>query len=170
MKKLLLSIVVSGIATLSSYAQTESSSSTKETGKFSIGAEAGLPVGDASTLFSVVLGGSVKYEIPTAKHTYFTISVGYNNFVLKSEFSVLGPSSGVIPLKAGLKYYAADGFFLEGQAGVAIATASGGGSSFVYAAGLGYTFSSLEVGVRYEGWPKDGATTSQIGFRLAYRF
>ena len=62
-------------------------------------------------------------------------------------------------------------FFLEGQLGVVFSTESGGGSAFAYAPGIGYTFDGgFEAGVRYEGWPKDGFTTSQIGFRLAYRF
>lgn len=168
MKKLLLVLAIVGGAAFSSFAQTKSGDS----GKFSIGAEAGLPVGDAHNIYSSVFGGSIKYELPIAESTLFTISAGYNSFQLKSEFKDLGlrSSDGAIPVKAGIKYYLNQGFFAEGQLGAAFSTESGGGTAFVYSPGIGYTFDGgFEAGVRYEGWSHDG-TVSQIGLRLAYRF
>jgi hypothetical protein len=171
MRKILLIAVLIVSAATASFAQTSKSSSS--TGKFSIGAEAGLPVGDASDFYSFVIGASFKYEYPVAQSLYVTGSLGYNAFLTKSEFKDAGfkSSYGFIPLKAGLKYYIQDGFFAEGQLGVTFSTESGGGSAFAYAPGIGYSFNGgFEAGLRYEGWPKDGATTSQIGLRLAYRF
>jgi hypothetical protein len=168
-KTLLLAALLVGVA-LTSFAQTSKSS---DQGKFSIGFEAGLPIGDASDFYSAVLGGSFKYEYPVATSTFLTGSVGYNAFLVKSEFKDEGEKSsfGFIPVKVGLKYYIQNGFFAEGQIGVTFSTESGGGSAFAYAPGIGYSFDGgFEAGVRYEGWPKDGFTTSQIGLRLAYRF
>lgn len=168
-KILLVAALMVGVA-FTSFAQKSAS---KDAGKFSVGLEAGLPIGDASDFYSAVLGVSFKYEHPIATGTYVTISAGYNAFLTKSEFKDAGAKSsyGFIPLKAGLKYYIQDGFFAEGQLGVVFSTESGGGSAFAYAPGIGYSFDGgFEAGVRYEGWPKDGATTSQIGLRLAYRF
>jgi hypothetical protein len=171
MKKFLLTSALFIFVALKSFAQT--TASTNGGGKFSIGIEAGVPVGDASDGFNAVIGGSVKYELPMAAKTYFTLSAGYSAFLTKGDLTAIGvPSSfGFVPLKAGIKYYSSDGFFLEGQAGIVFSTEEGGGSAFVYAPGIGYTFNGgFEMGVRYEGWPKDGGTTSQIGLRLAYRF
>ena len=175
MKKLLLTLAIAGGITLSGFAQsttTTTSAPSNSGGKFSIGAEAGLPVGDISEVYSVVIGGSIKYELPVAKQTYFTISAGYNAFLLKSEFKELGISStaNFIPIKAGIKYYSSENFFLEGQLGAVFNTEQGGGHAFVWAPGIGYTFAGgFEAGFRYEGWT-NGSTTGQLGLRLAYRF
>ena len=80
-------------------------------------------------------------------------------------------SFGFVPLKVGVKYYFDQGFFGEGQVGAAISTQSGGGTAFAYAPGIGYSFpGGFEAGVRYEGWSKDGGTTSQANLRLAFNF
>src|SRR6266581_2494413 len=95
------------------------------------------------------------------------VSVATASFAQTSKSKDEGKFS--IGLEAGLKYYIQDGFFAEGQLGVVFSTESGGGSAFAYSPGVGYSFASgFEAGLRYEGWPKDGATTSQIGLRLAY--
>jgi hypothetical protein len=175
MKKLLFAFAVFAGPTLSGFAQTttSTSSSAKEGGKFSIGLEAGLPVGDVATaLYSTVIGGSLKYEIPTSTSTYLTLNAGYNAFLTKSYLKDLGApsSSGFVPLKAGIKGYTGGGFFLEGQAGVVFSTDSGGGKSFAWSAGFGYTFKGgFEAGLHYEDWTNTPAV-GQAGLRIAYRF
>jgi hypothetical protein len=174
MKKILFVFAVLSAAALSTFAQTTTSSPASEGGKFSIGFDGGIPIGDASDVYTFIVGGSIKYELPTVTNTFFTLSAGYNSWLVKGELKDMGfPStSNFIPLKAGIKYYPGDGFFLEGAAGIVFATESGVGSSFTYAPGLGYTFKGgLEAAVRFESWPKkDDATLSQIGLRVAYRF
>ena len=175
MKKILLTIAVLGGIAFSSFAQTTTTTTTAASpatggAKFSIGAEAGLPLGDVSNGYSTVIGGSLKVELPTGTNTFFTFSAGYNSFLIKSEFKEFASSAGFVPVKAGLKYYADGNFFLEGQAGIVFSTESGGGHAFVYSPGIGYTFNGgPEVGVRYEAWTNDG-TVSQLSLRLALRF
>jgi hypothetical protein len=175
MKKLLLTLALAGGAVFSSLAQsttTTPSSPASSGAKFSIGAEAGLPIGDVSNAYSAVLGGSVKFELPTVSHAFFTISAGYNAFLLKSELKGIGiPStSGFIPVKAGAKYYTEGNLFLEGQLGIVFSTESGGGHAFAWSPGIGYSFNGgFELGARYEGWT-NGSTISQVGLRVAYRF
>jgi len=169
MRKFLLALVVLGGTALSGMAQTGSSSTD---GKFSIGLDAGLPVGNTSIVFSTVIGGSLKYEAPILTNTFATFSAGYSAFLTKSVWKNLGvpASAGFIPLKAGIKTYPTEGIFLEGQLGVVFSTESNGGHAFVYSPGVGYTFSSgFEAGIRYEGWSNNG-TTSQVALRLAYRW
>jgi hypothetical protein len=169
MKKVLLALFVLGVTACSSFAQTSKS----ESGKFSIGVDAGIPTGSASDFYNFGIGGSIKYDLPIATSTFFTISAGYTALLVKSEFKNAGfrSSDGFIPLKAGLKYYFnGEGFFGEGQLGAAFSTQSGGGTAFLYAPGIGYTFDSgFEAGVRYEGWSHDG-TIGQVALRVAYYF
>ena len=175
MKRVLFTLTVLTATTLGSFAQTGASISTpaKTGGKFSIGVEAGLPLGDASDSFSSIIGGSVKYEASIGVNTYFTISGGYNSYTTKNVLIAIGvPSSfGFVPLKAGIKYYSTDGFFLEGQVGVTISTEKNGSNFFAYSPGVGYSFNGgLEAGVRFEGWTKGTGSVNQLGLRLAYRF
>lgn len=74
MKKFLFALVILGGTALSSFAQ--SSSSPADVAKFSIGFDGGVPVGAAKDFYSVVLGGSLKYEMPIASSTLFTLSAG----------------------------------------------------------------------------------------------
>lgn len=171
MKKFLLALVLLSGAAFSSFAQSSS-----DAGKFSIGVEAGLPVGDAKEISSFAIGGSLKYDHPIAEGTFVTLSAGYTKFLLKSEFKDAGLSLYGIPVKAGLKYFFAESFYGEAQLGAAFvkASAEGGGSNsttaFAYSPGIGYVLGGgVDLGVRYEAWSKNG-TTSQIAARLAYSF
>ncbi|SDD60502.1 hypothetical protein SAMN05216464_10243 [Mucilaginibacter pineti] len=171
MKKILLALVILGGTAFSSFAQTSSSSSPADAAKFSIGFDGGLPTGKSKNFYSVVLGGSLKYEMPIASSTLFTISAGYSSFQPKKEFKDAGlHAAGFIPLKAGIKYYFNEGFYGEGQLGAVFSTGSDGGTAFVYAPGIGYTIEGgFDIGVRYEGWAKSG-TISQVALRVAYNF
>jgi hypothetical protein len=164
MKKVLLLLTVLCGLSISSFAQSS------KQGHFSIGFEAGLPVGDASDVYNAVIGGSLKYDLPIAAKTYFNVSAGYNAFLTKDRYKpFLGSSNGAVPLKAGLKYFADQRFFIEGQLGAAFSTESGGSTFFVYSPGVGYAFDGFEAGIRYEGWSNNG-TISQLGLRLAVNF
>jgi hypothetical protein len=175
MKKILLTLAVLGGVVLGSFAQSKSDGS----GKFSLGLEAGLPIGSTSNGFSFVIGGSLKYDMPIADKTAFTVSAGYTSLIGKTMTSTLVgggtisfkvPSAGFVPFKAGVKYWFADAFYGEAQAGAVFDTRSGGGVAFAYSPGIGYKFSdAVDLGIRYECWSHSG-TVSQIGARLAYSF
>lgn len=175
MKRILLLTAFAGVFALHSNAQT---SKENATGKFSIGIDAGLPVGTASDAFSLAIGGSLKYEHPVAPKTSLSLSAGFTDLaykgLIKDELKTLGISrSGetFIPVKAGMKYHINEGFFGEGQIGAVFATQSGNsGTAFVYAPGIDYSFKGgFEAGFRYEAWSKNG-TISQLALRLAYQF
>ena len=69
MKKILLALFVLGVTACSSFAQTKS-----DGGKFSIGIDPGIPVGDASNGFNFAIGGDLKYDLPIADGTFFNLS------------------------------------------------------------------------------------------------
>jgi hypothetical protein len=166
MKRILLTLVVLGGVVFSSFAQSKSDGG----GKFSIGVEAGLPVGDYSNVYSFGIGGSLKYAQPIATDVAFTISAGYTSFMGKTVGGFKYGSAGFVPVKAGIKYNFVPSFYGEAQVGAAFGTQSGGGTAFAYSPGIGYNFGGgVDLGVRYEGWSHNG-TFNQIAARLAYSF
>lgn len=173
MKKVLLALAIIAGTAFTTLAQTKSGDS----GKFSIGVDPALPLGSTKDISSFAIGADIKYELPIAPSTLFTVSAGYTRFLYKSAFKdglkALGidkSGEGFVPVKVGIKYYIENGFFVEGQVGATFSTESGGGTAFAYSPGVGYTFDGgFEAGLRYEGWSHNG-TVSQLGLRLAYRF
>ena len=167
MKKILLATVLFVGVAVSSFAQSKD-------GKFSVGVEAGLPVGNAKNAYNFVIGGSLKYDLPIATSTNFTISAGYSSFLGKTVSTPVGnikyAAAGFIPVKAGIKYFFAPEFYGEAQLGAAFGTQSGWGTAFAYSPGIGYKFSDVvDLGVRYEAWAYNG-TVSQIAARLGFSF
>ena len=173
MKKVLLLLTVLCGLSIGAFAQ-----SSDNTGKWNIGLDAGLPLGSLKNAYSSALGLSVKYEHPVATSTFVTLSAGYQRFFfdgdVKDALKAVGIDKsgvGVIPVKAGLKYYFSEGFFGEAQAGAAFSTESNGNTSFVYAPGIGYTFAGgFEAGVRYEGYSSDGNNQGMAALRVGFRF
>ena len=172
MKKVLLLLTVLCGLSISSFAQSS------EGGKWNIGVDAGIPLGDMNNISNLAIGASVKYEHPIATSTFLTLSAGYQRFLYTSDvkdalkaFGIDKSGEGIIPVKAGLKHYFSPGFFGEAQAGASFSTEEGGSTAFVYAPGIGYTFTGgFEAGVRYEGYSHDGGNQGMAALRLAYRF
>lgn len=162
MKKVLLATLLFVGVAATSFAQ--------DAAKFSIGVEAGVPIGSTSNAYSFVIGGSLKYDLPIAESTAFTISAGYSSFQGKTIAGFKIPAASFVPVKAGIKQYFSESFYGEAQVGAALSTQSGGGTAFAYSPGIGYKFSdAVDLGVRYEAWSKNG-TVSQIGVRLGFSF
>lgn len=162
MKKVLLAAILVVGTAVSTFAQKGSN--------FSVGLEAGLPVGNASKAYTVAIGGSLKYEAPIATGTHFTLTAGYTSFQGKTVAGIKIPAAGFIPVKAGIKYFLADSFYGEAQVGAAFSTQKNGGTAFAYSPGVGYKFSDvIDLGVRYEAWSNNG-TVGQIGARLGFTF
>lgn len=178
MKKILLALAFIAGTACTTFAQTKSG----DGGKFSIGLEGGLPVGDIHNYSNYIIGGSLKYEYPVANNLFITASAGYSSIHIKGfdysyndpelsfQFHSDGGSAGIIPVKVGAKYYFDGRFFGEAQVDAAFGTNSGSSTLFAYSPGIGYTFAGgFEAGVRYEAWSNNG-TIGQLGLRLAYRF
>ena len=84
------------------------------------------------------------------------------------------------PIKAGIKYYFGK-IYGAAEGGIAISLAKNRNSSFVFAGGVGTSFSvsqksNIDVGIRYEGWSSyvESNTKTKIstfvGLRAAYAF
>jgi hypothetical protein len=171
MKKILFALTVLSIISLNSFAQTN------KHGKFSVGLEGGLPVGNVKTTHSFAAGASLKYDLPIANNTAFTASAGYTFLEGKNipGYSDYAPykegALKFIPVKGGIKYNMIQGLYAEAQVGAALSVTNDYKIAFVYAPGIGYNFGDkVDFGVRYEGWSISSGVIGQIAARLAYSF
>jgi opacity protein-like surface antigen len=178
MKKLLLLTAIAGVFSFSNVNAQDAAMSGPKLG---VGVEFAFPMGDFADATKLGVGGSLLYQHPIASKLNLTGTAGYTNFQGKDYeiggVTFDGGSLGVIPVKAGLRYFLAENIFVNAEAGAVFGTKDGFGTRFAYSPGLGVEFpvadkSTLELSGRYEGWSKgDGLVTPQfIGLRLAWNF
>ncbi|HRD57535.1 MAG TPA: outer membrane beta-barrel protein [Ferruginibacter sp.] len=160
--KRLFFVAALAVATISANAQNENKPLT-----FSVGAEAHLPVGDWSDVYSVAFGGSVQAEYNLDEQLALTLNAGYLNFSGKDGWG----SVGQIPVMGGIKYTFQGNIYAAAQLGASFSTESGGGTSFVYTPGIGYKFSpNFDALLKYQGWSQNSSNSGTVGLRLAYNF
>ncbi|KQS36205.1 hypothetical protein [Pedobacter sp. Leaf194] len=149
--------------------------------RYSVGADVGLPIGTFSDTYKWSLGGSVQADIPIAgNQLYVTINAGYNNVFADKSLSAFVDDVHLIPVKAGLKYFAVSNFYVQGEAGVSFLLDRDNekSASFVYAPQVGYLIplggkSYLDTGVRFEGnskFSENGSSNNVLALRVAYAF
>jgi hypothetical protein len=180
---------------LGAKAQTTSTTTTTKTSTgpngivLSIGADAGIPTGKLNNSYNWNVGGSVQADIPVISNQLFvTVNAGYNNIFGKKNLNGTGinqPNIELLPVKAGLKYFAVSRFYVQGEAGAAFLLNKSSlpgydkSAAFVYAPQIGYQFplggkSYLDAGVRYEGTTKFSSVNNDkvnfFGLRVAYAF
>ena len=164
MKKVILGIAIIAISTATSKAQGITGNTV-----FSIGLEAGLPVGTSGIgdIYSFAIGGSLQVEHYVAPDFGLTLKAGYLDYLAKGG----GGGNGLIPILAGFRYHFNPRVYGSAQLGISLATESGGGSAFTYAPGVGFQVSrNFDILVRYEATAKNSVTIGNIGARFAYNF
>lgn len=179
-----ISALALAFAALSFGAKAQTKTTTTNDGvKLSIGVDAGIPVGKFNDAYNWNLGGSLQADIPVAKQLFVTVNAGYNNLFGKTVSGFTAKDIQLIPVKAGLKYFPVENFYVQGEAGAAfVANKSDLGASnstlFAYAPQVGVQFpvggkSFIDAGVRFEGnspLVTNGNNLNFIGLRLAYGF
>ncbi len=173
MKKLLLSLALVAGLGLAVNAQDKKDPAMGGA-KIGVGADFAFPMGNFANGTDFGVGGSLNFQTPIASQLNFVGEAGYLSFMSKKNILGNTTSFGTIPLKAGLRYFLAENFYAQGQVGAAISTATGGGTSFLYAPSVGVEFPvadkmAIDLGARYEGWSNNGSL-SFIGIRAALNF
>ena len=188
MKKTLLSIaLVIGLIGATTIANAQN-------GRFSVGAELGLPMGDFGDVASMGFGGSLRYELPVSDNIGVTATAGYLMFSGKSEGGFDFPDWSMIPVQIGGKYYITDnqeGLYFGVEVGIhsskvktpaytytdpftgltfEVPSASATSTDLSYAPEVGYHLANIDLGLRYQMVATEGATTSYLGLRIAYVF
>jgi hypothetical protein len=170
-------------------ATTAAKSSTSSNGVIlSIGVDGGIPTGNLSNGYNWNLGGSVQADIPVAHQLFVTVNAGYNNLYGKDNAYGTGLKATniqLLPVKAGLKFFPVNNFYIQGEAGAAFSLNKSelgfdNSAAFIYAPQVGVQFplggkSFIDAGIRYEASTKfnstiDNSTVNFFGLRVAYAF
>lgn len=158
--------------------------------RYSIGVEAGIPVGNFKDTHKWNLGGSVQADIPVASQLFVTVNAGYNNFFGKKNIGsgalYDAPNVQLLPVKAGLKFFPIPNFYVQGEAGAAFLLNKSDfyndkSVAFAYAPQIGVQFpvsasgNFIDAGIRYEATTKyasnfDNSKVQFLGLRVAYGF
>ena len=149
-----------------------------QNGRFSIGAELGMPMGTFGDAANIGFGGSLRYEMPMGDNLGLMLTAGYLTFGGKEttegvpgffEFTSKS-TTGIIPIQVGAKYYFSEqqeGFYGMVQLGLSLVNSknevtvdvlgtktttetTSNGSGFSYAPGIGYHLANLDFGLSYQ--------------------
>lgn len=142
---------------------------------FSIGPEISFATGKFNETQSVGFGGTVQGSYRVATSTDVTLTTGVVSYIGRSAGAGIKYKGAVIiPIRAGVKYYVTEGFYGQAQLGVGIFN-NGGGAGLAYSPVMGYEFDTksgqaFDIGVKYDGYFKNGSALGAFGVRLAYKF
>ncbi|RYU89555.1 hypothetical protein EWM62_14655 [Mucilaginibacter terrigena] len=185
-----LALAFAGLSFAANAQTTTSTSTTTKSGiRYSIGVDAGIPIGDLKDTHKWNLGGSVQADIPVATQLFVTVNAGYNNIFGKKDVGAANidyTDIKLLPVKAGLKFFPVENFYIQGEAGAAFLlnsddTYKNKSVAFVYAPQVGVQFpvsasgNFIDAGIRYEATTKfnsafDNSKPSFLGVRVAYGF
>lgn len=127
-----------------------------------------------------VLGGELGLNRKLNNDLEVSVSGGYSHFFINEKNYIVYPaksdiyditssaSQNVIPVKAGLRFYAGNQFYIAGDAGVGFA--NHGNTSFVYSPSAGFVSQNgLDIGIKYEDY-NSPYVSDQVAIKLGYRF
>ncbi len=151
--------------------------------RFGIGVEGGAVTGNANDFSNVELGGTARLQYGVSKNFALTLTSGYYNFFGKDEpgTDLKYQSLGMVPIKAGIKYFVGPNIYLGAEAGAGIETKTflpqGENEAFaekdtklILSPAIGYATKHWDVGVRYENYSGQDNSYGLVGLRLAYGF
>lgn len=155
--------------------------------RFGVGVEGGIPTGTAHDISNFELGGTARLQYGLSKNLALTLTSGYYNFFGKSytttvtdatsttTVTVKGRSLGLIPVKAGIKGFFTDNFYLGGEAGAGFEAHepvdnAPKDTKLILSPAVGWANQSWDVGVRYEAFLGQGNNYGVAALRIAYGF
>ncbi|GLB49921.1 outer membrane beta-barrel protein [Neptunitalea lumnitzerae] len=146
---------------------------------FKVGANVGLPVGDASDYASFSVGLDVAYLAELGDSFYLGGATGFiNGFgddqtVSVAGYTVTAEADDVqyIPVAASARYLFTDAFYVGADLGYGIAITDGLDGGFYYKPKVGYQISDLiGVNVSYVGVAEDGASWNTVNAGVEFSF
>lgn len=136
---------------------------------------------DINSSDNKILGGDVTLYQPVTNNLVATFSAGYTH-MNRQYISTYGIMDGhgnvyynnnltvrnVAPVKAGLRVFLGDMFYLGGEAGVAFASKRN--TTFIYSLSLGFKFKNgLDIGTKYENYG-NRLVQDALSVKLGYHF
>lgn len=147
--------------------------------KISIGGALAFPTGISAKTYRRGYGGSLVGEYNLKGNLNAVGYLGYMHFQYRKDVRARMENygedthiSGVIPIKAGLRYYFGGIYYAEVLAGSAFTLGENPYQAFTYSPALGACIPindrfSADLGLRYESWIRNGDSTSFYGVRIA---
>ncbi|AYL98135.1 hypothetical protein HYN43_023865 [Mucilaginibacter celer] len=136
---------------------------------------------DVNSSNNKILGGDIALYQPVTNNLMATFSAGFTH-MNRQYLSTYGLMDGngniyynnnltvrnIVPVKAGLRAFLGDVFYLGGEAGVAFA--SNRNTSFVYTPSLGFKLrNGLDIGAKYDNY-SHRLIQDALSLKLGYRF
>lgn len=115
----------------------------------------GAPLGDLRNDYRSVVGIEGLAGFGVGQNVYLTGTLGFQSYAPES-FNPYGKIT-MVPLKAGVRFYPVNNFFLTGNAGLGLIrdeTIDARESRLAYDIGAGLSFSIFNASVHYDGWQK----------------
>jgi hypothetical protein len=196
MKKLSKVIAVASFAVASLFAaNTVSAQSTTPANalRFGVGVEGLLPTGgQLKNISSAGIGGTARLQYGINNNVALTLTSGYYNYFGKENTATYTNGTnvvtvtnkkvdfGMVPVKAGVKAFLSDGFYVIGEVGAGFETKdayrgitgeyNGKATKLILAPGIGYASKSWDVGARYENFSGQNNNYGMAALRVAYGF
>ena len=143
---------------------------------FKIGANVGLPLGDADKVYSFVAGVDASYLWPVAADFNLGLASGAQMWFGKKNADIPGygkvetDNSLTVPVAVSGQYRFTPEFSLGADLGYSFATEDGAKGGFYYAPKAAYHFGPSEVNLSYRGVSRDGGTLGSVNLGYAYSF
>jgi len=182
------------VATLFTASQVKAQTTTPANAwRFGVGVEGLVPTnGNIKNISKIGLGGTARLQYGISNDLAFTLTSGYYNFFGKENTTTITTGTavtritnkaidfGVVPVKAGIKAYVGSGFYVAGEVGAGFETKdayrgrtgelNGKATKLVLAPGIGYSWTNVDLGVRYENFSGQNNNYGMVAARLAYGF
>ena|SRR5579875_526014 len=138
----------------------------------------GLEGGYATKNFSnFELGGTARLQYDLASNISLTLTPGFYHFFAKDGYGQVTDKGvyyndlNMIPVKAGIKSFFAQNFYISAEAGAGFELNHAQETKLILSPGIGYAGNKgFDLGLRYENFSGNHSNYGIIGLRVAYGF
>ncbi|AXG72087.1 outer membrane protein beta-barrel domain protein [Kordia sp. SMS9] len=146
-------------------------------GKFEVGINGALPIGDAGDFYTFSVGLDAAYMWNVSDKFDAGVATGFTNaFGDEQSITVFGITTTIdaedaqfIPIAGAARYNVSDDFFVGADLGYAIGINDGNDGGFYYRPKIGYNVSErVSLNVSYTGISIDGGSFDTIGLGVMF--
>ncbi len=141
--------------------------------RLNVDAEFVLPAGEAGHRYSWGIGAAAGIDAPVTQALYASLSAGLLSLFPDNDDDA--DNKLFVPIKVGAKYYFNSFFYGQAEMGTAIGVHKGAGISFIMSPGVGVSIPvtdriSINGGLRFETWNREGGNINGTGFKVGLQF
>jgi hypothetical protein len=175
MKPLFRSLAIAFIvAALFTGNQAKAQTTPAKAWRLGLGIDAAVPTGSATIGANFILGGNARLQYGVNNNFALTLTGGADHFLTKiiPGTNMRYASYGVIPVKAGIKWFFVPGIYFGAETGLAEEVSSQrlGPARFDWSPSLGYANAHWDISGRYENFSGTGTNYGMVALRVAYGF